>query len=63
MKRKGEWLILPAKEEWAGMSLQQMLKEKLHVPKGLAHSFRMNKEVKLNDNDPDWTQPLKKMTH
>ncbi|MGX1195116.1 RluA family pseudouridine synthase [Metabacillus sp. SLBN-84] len=59
MKRKGEWLILPVKEEWAGMSLQQMLKEKLHVPKGLAHSFRMNKEVKLNDNDPDWTQPLK----
>ncbi|MGP1909902.1 RluA family pseudouridine synthase [Metabacillus sp. JX24] len=59
MKRKGEWLILPVKEEWTGMSLQQMLKEKLHVPKGLAHSFRMNKEVKLNDNDPDWTQPLK----
>lgn len=59
MKRKGEWLILPVKEEWAGMSLQQMVKEKLHVPKGLAHSFRINKEVKLNDKDPDWTQPLK----
>lgn len=59
MKRKGEWLILPVKQEWAGMSLQQMVKEKLHVPKGLAHSFRINKDVKVNEKDPDWTQPLK----
>ncbi|WP_411334514.1 RluA family pseudouridine synthase [Metabacillus indicus] len=59
MKRKGEWLILPVKQEWAGMSLQQMVKEKLHVPKGLAHSFRINKDVKVNEKDPDWTQQLK----
>ncbi|KEZ49831.1 RluA family pseudouridine synthase [Metabacillus indicus] len=59
MKRKGEWLILPVKKEWAGLSLQQMVKEKLHVPKGLAHSFRINKDVKVNEKDPDWTQPLK----
>ncbi|WP_286166177.1 RluA family pseudouridine synthase [Peribacillus frigoritolerans] len=48
----------PVKKDWAGISLQQMLREKMKVPKTLVHKWRMDREVKVNDAEPNWTSPL-----
>lgn len=48
----------PVKKEWAGISLQQMLREIMKAPKTLVHKWRMDREVKVNDADPNWTSPL-----
>lgn len=48
----------PVKKDWAGISLQQMLREKMKAPKTLVHKWRMDREVKVNDADPNWTSPL-----
>jgi 23S rRNA pseudouridine1911/1915/1917 synthase len=58
MKIKGEWMEFPVKKEWAGNSLQQILKEKLNAPKTHIHKWRMEHEVKINDSLPNWTAPL-----
>ncbi|OHR64998.1 RNA pseudouridine synthase [Bacillus sp. HMSC76G11] len=58
MKIRGEWMEFPVKKDWAGISLQQMLREKMKAPKTLVHKWRMDREVKVNDADPNWTSPL-----
>ncbi|WP_432806190.1 RluA family pseudouridine synthase [Metabacillus idriensis] len=58
MKIRGEWMEYPVKKDWAGISLQQMLREKMKAPKTLVHKWRMDREVKVNDADPNWTSPL-----
>ncbi|QNG62031.1 RluA family pseudouridine synthase [Bacillus sp. PAMC26568] len=58
MKIKGEWMELPVKEDWKGIPLQQLLKDKLNAPKALIHKWRMDNDVKVNDEKPNWTAPL-----
>ncbi|WP_226584997.1 RluA family pseudouridine synthase [Halobacillus litoralis] len=53
-KRTGDWLevIIPAK--WDGYTIERILKKEWNVPRKLMHSFRSNREVTLNNENPHW---------
>ncbi|WP_243387520.1 RluA family pseudouridine synthase [Bacillus kexueae] len=58
MIRKDQWMIWPAKSDWVSIPLQELLRTTFRVPKGLLHEWRMEKKVKVNGVDPNWTKPL-----
>jgi len=60
MKRKGEWFEWSISNDWTEIPLQEIFKSKLHAPKSLVHEWRMNKQVKVNGEDPNWVKPLQK---
>ncbi|WNF23946.1 RluA family pseudouridine synthase [Mesobacillus jeotgali] len=58
--KKGEWceLVIPA--EWESHTLETLFKDFWKAPKKMVHLFRMEKNVLINGQVPDWTIPLKK---
>ncbi|HJV45293.1 MAG TPA: RluA family pseudouridine synthase [Bacillota bacterium] len=57
-KRKGEWCEFNVPHHWDHLTIQEILKEKWQVPKGLLHQLRMDKGVRLNGNWVPWDQTL-----
>lgn len=47
-EKLGEWLKLNVPNEWNGLQVVDILKEKLLTPKKLLHELRMEKGVKVN---------------
>lgn len=60
MKRKGEWFEWNIPKDWEGIPLQELLKSKIRAPKAPIHEWRMNKQVKVNGELPNWVSPLQK---
>ncbi|GEN53504.1 RluA family pseudouridine synthase [Halobacillus faecis] len=53
-KRMGDWLEVIIPDPWDGLTIEKILKKKWNVPRKLMHSFRSNKEVTLNNENPHW---------
>lgn len=47
--------IIPA---WAGLTVQDICKNKLHLPKKLLHQLRMDHAVKVNEEKVNWTYEM-----
>ncbi|MBD8071059.1 RluA family pseudouridine synthase [Bacillus sp. PS06] len=57
--KRGQWLQIAVPVEWSGLKIEDILKEKLHIPKSLLHEIRMNKGVKLNNDTLPWSNTVK----
>ncbi|WP_035508600.1 RluA family pseudouridine synthase [Halobacillus karajensis] len=53
-KRMGDWLEVIIPEKWNGFTIEKILKKEWNVPRKLMHSFRSNREVTLNNENPHW---------
>ncbi|WP_281974874.1 RluA family pseudouridine synthase [Halobacillus litoralis] len=53
-KRTGDWLEVQIPEKWNGYTIEKILKKEWNVPRKLMHSFRSNREVTLNNENPHW---------
>ncbi|WP_243296357.1 RluA family pseudouridine synthase [Bacillus litorisediminis] len=60
VNRQGPYLIFPVKEEWEGLTLQDIFKKKWVLPKKLVHDWRMNRAVLVNGDDHHWHLPCNK---
>ncbi|MGD9678346.1 MAG: RluA family pseudouridine synthase [Vulcanibacillus sp.] len=47
-QRKGEWVEIIVPRQWDGYTIEYLLKEVWHVPKGFLHQFRTDKRIKVN---------------
>jgi 23S rRNA pseudouridine1911/1915/1917 synthase len=56
--RKGEWFTIQIPKDWANYSLQELFYTVWQAPKKQTHTLRMEKRVKLNQQDPKWTEKL-----
>lgn len=59
-KRKGEWFEITIPEEWENYTLQDLFRKVWQAPKKQVHQLRMEKRVKVNDVEANWTQPLQR---
>ncbi|WP_428909416.1 RluA family pseudouridine synthase [Niallia sp. Krafla_26] len=57
-KRKGEWFEILIPEEWATYTVQDFFRHVWQAPKKQVHTLRMEKKVKVNNAEANWTQPL-----
>lgn len=57
-QKKGEWFEIIIPDSWVNLSIEEILKEKWKVPKGLLHQFRMNHSIKINHKVLSWQQKL-----
>lgn len=57
-KRKGDYLEIIIPEKWAGLTIEEILKNIYKAPKKLVHEWRMAKDVLLNGTAAKWTEPL-----
>jgi 23S rRNA pseudouridine1911/1915/1917 synthase len=55
-KRKGEWLEFSS--NWNGHTIEFLLKDVWQAPKKLIHQLRMDKGIKVNGQEVNWTTPL-----
>jgi 23S rRNA pseudouridine1911/1915/1917 synthase len=58
--KKGDWLEITIPAEWEAYTIETIFREYWQAPKKLIHLFRMEKKVRLNGKNPDWTLPLVK---
>ncbi len=58
VEKKGEWMELVIPEDWAGLSIEYILKEIWKTPKGLLHQLRMEKGVKVNGELLPWSKEM-----
>ncbi len=58
MSRKGDWFETIITSGQAGKTIETILKDEWKTPKKLLHQFRMNKQVKLNNEVVGWNQLL-----
>lgn len=58
--KKGDWyeIVIPA--EWETFSLETLFKDFWQAPKKIVHLLRMEKKLRINGKNPDWTLPLVK---
>jgi 23S rRNA pseudouridine1911/1915/1917 synthase len=57
-KRLGSWQEFLVSEEWAGKTIEELFKQIWGAPKKLTHEYRMEKRVKVNQLQANWTVPL-----
>ncbi|SFK22154.1 23S rRNA pseudouridine1911/1915/1917 synthase [Halobacillus dabanensis] len=53
-RRMGDWLEVVIPHKWEGYTIERILKKEWNVPRKLMHSFRSNREVTLNNENPHW---------
>lgn len=58
--KKGDWLEITIPAEWEAYTIETIFREYWQAPKKLIHLFRMEKKIRLNGKNPDWTLPLVK---
>ncbi len=58
MKRNGDWFEITIPEEWENYSLQDLFRKVWQAPKKQVHGLRMEKRVKVNHTEANWTQSL-----
>ncbi|OEH94308.1 RluA family pseudouridine synthase [Bacillus solimangrovi] len=58
IERKGEWMELTLPDQWAGFSIETILRDVWKVPKKMVHQFRMNKLVTINGETVSWLKEL-----
>ncbi len=58
MNKHGEWFDLHVPKSWNGLTIEHIFKEVWQVPKTLAHEWRMEKSVLLNQEPAIWTTVL-----
>ncbi|MDZ5473952.1 RluA family pseudouridine synthase [Bacillus sp. 31A1R] len=56
--KKGEWFELVIPEEWSSYTLDQLLRDHWKVSKKQIHLFRMEKNILINGQPPQWNRPL-----
>ena len=59
--RKGEWFELTTLPQWENYTLQEIFRIVWQAPKKQVHTMRMEKKVKVNNEEANWTKKLKKM--
>ncbi|MBH0228975.1 RluA family pseudouridine synthase [Halobacillus yeomjeoni] len=60
LNKKGEWMELTVPSNWTGQTIEHTLKTDLLIPKKLLHHLRMNKGVKINNEESSWSYELRK---
>ena len=58
--RKGEWFELTTLPQWENYTLQEIFRIVWQAPKKQVHTMRMEKKVKVNNEEANWTKKLKK---
>lgn len=58
--RKGNYLLFITPSEYEGLSIEQLAKEKLQIPKKLLHELRMERGITINGHPIDWKTSIKK---
>ncbi|WP_141433071.1 RluA family pseudouridine synthase [Bacillus sp. 03113] len=56
--REGHWLKMNVPPNWAGHSVDYILRQIWKAPKKHIHTLRMNKEVLVNNVPANWVTPL-----
>ncbi|WP_285767831.1 RluA family pseudouridine synthase [Peribacillus sp. SI8-4] len=51
-------MLIKVQQNWTGISLESLFRERWKAPKKLVHEWRMNKEVKLNGHAAPWSTSL-----
>jgi len=59
-QRKGHYLEITVPEKWAGITIEELLKNIYKAPKKLVHEWRMAKDILLSGTPANWTQALQK---
>lgn len=49
------YLLTIIPEDWSGITIEQLLKEKWKLPKKFLHFYRMNKNLSLNGSLPNFS--------
>ncbi|MFE8703144.1 RluA family pseudouridine synthase [Cytobacillus sp. FJAT-54145] len=57
-KKIGEWLEIIIAEQWQGLTIDELLRDRWKAPKKLIHQLRMQKEVLLNGESPNWNKGM-----
>ncbi|MCM3734800.1 RluA family pseudouridine synthase [Bacillus cytotoxicus] len=60
VKKMGEWCEITVPAEWAGRTIESILKEEWQVPKKLLHKYRMEKSILVNGEGKRWSEQLQK---
>ncbi|ENQ3079497.1 RluA family pseudouridine synthase [Bacillus cereus] len=60
VKKTGEWCEITVPSEWAGRTIDSILKEEWQVPKKLLHKYRMEKSILVNGEGKRWSEQLQK---
>ncbi len=58
MTKKGDWLEILTPTEWVGLTIEQIAKEQLEIPKKTLHELRSEKGIKLNNQVVPWNTIL-----
>lgn len=58
--RTGPYLSFQIQIDWEGLTLQEVFKKKWPLPKKLVHNWRMNRDVLVNGNEPNWNEICKR---
>lgn len=54
MRRQREWLYTTIPNNWEGLTIEKVMKQKWKVPRKLRHDFRSGGKVLLNGKHPHW---------
>jgi 23S rRNA pseudouridine1911/1915/1917 synthase len=57
-RKKGQWCELSVPQHWSTFTLDFLLRNVWKAPKKLIHSFRMEKNILINGEAPNWNNPL-----
>lgn len=60
IKRNGEWFEIIIPEEWENCTLQDLFRTIWQAPKKQVHQLRMEKRVKVNNKEANWTKALQR---
>jgi 23S rRNA pseudouridine1911/1915/1917 synthase len=58
--RKGDWLELITPFEWDGLTVEQIAKASIGIPKKLLHELRIDKGIRLSGHAVPWNTIVKK---
>lgn len=56
--KKGQWCEITVPQQWTAYTLDFLLRNIWKAPKKLIHSFRMEKNIRINGESPSWNNQL-----
>lgn len=57
-RKKGQWFEITVPQQWTPYTLDFLLRSVWKAPKKLIHSFRMEKNIRINGEPPNWNNHL-----
>ncbi len=59
-QKKGSYLEITVPEKWSGTTIEELLRHQYQVPKKMMHTWRMNKDVFVNNQSVPWNTSIHK---